>query len=644
MRPAWLVQWLQPLLRGYRETRVFGRIVLRFRPYLRPQLPRLAMAMAGTIGFAIVTLLEPWPLQILFDSVLLKRKLRVHVPGVNLAFLSHADPHRLLLGVVIAVLVLAALRGQFYYMQSVLAATSGQEVVMSVRRELFAQLQRLSLAFHRRARAGDLLMRITGDILLLREMVVNAIVTVMSHTLVVVGMILVMARMEPTLTLVAVALAPLLFVVMLSFRVRLVEAAHKQRKREGVLASTAHEILQGIQSVQANTAESHENQRFKELNRRSLRASLNSARLEAQLNRMVLVTIAAGLSAVLWLGTTRVLAGTLSPGDLLVFLAYVQALYKPLRTLSKMTERMAKATACGTRVLEVLESVPEIRDEPNARVLQRVEGRIEIRGVSMGYGDGPPVLDGVSLDIAPHEKVALVGPTGVGKSTLLALIPRFYDPLEGEVLLDGAPVRSLKLRFLRRQISFLTQDTTILGDPVRDNIAYGALDRQGPPPTSDEIELAARAARAHEFILRLPAGYDTVVGERGATLSGGQRQRIAIARALLRQAPVLLLDEPMTGLDPISERDVLEAIENLTVGRTTIMVAHHMSTVLRADRIVFLRHGRIVEQGTHESLLARGGPYAEFFFTQWSRLDSANAAADDGAEPGARAAVRERRG
>ncbi len=330
----------------------------------------------------------------------------------------------------------------------------------------------------------------------------------------------------------------------------------------------------------------------------------------------------------------------MSPGQLLVFLAYVQGFYKPLRTLSKMTERMAKATACGTRVLEVLESTPEIRDNPGAVALERVEGRITLRNVTMAYGDSPPVLRNVTLDIAPREKVALVGPTGVGKSTLLALVPRLYDPTEGEILLDGIPIRSIQLQSLRRHISLLAQDTVILGDSVRDNIGYGALGREGPAAGAEEIELAARAAHAHEFILRLPHGYETVVGERGATLSGGQRQRIAIARALLRQAPVLLLDEPMTGLDPISERDVLDAIETLAVGRTTLVVAHHMSTVLHADRIVFLRHGRIEEQGTHQGLLARGGPYAEFFFIQWSRL-GAGVSEDQG---GTRESMAERAG
>ncbi len=614
---------LAPLRRSYGQALRFARIMLRFRHYLRPQLPRLGLALVGALGFTVVTLLEPWPLQILFDVVLLHRKIHIRVPGLRLEFLTRIEPQALLVITVISVLVLAVLRGQFYYMQNVFAATSGQDVVMSIRRELFGHLQRLSLSFHRRAKAGDMIMRLTGDILLLREIVVTVLVNLLSHTLVVVGMLVVMARMEPTLTLVAVALVPLLFLILSVFRVRLVEAASRARKREGVLASSAHEVLQGIHLVQASTAERHENRRFKEMNKRSLRASVNSARLEAQLNRAVLIAIAAGVSSVLWLGTRRVMEGTLSPGQLLVFLAYVQGFYRPLRTLSKMTERMAKATACGQRVLEVLDEVPQIQDAPAAVALDHAEGRITFRSVWFGYSPETPVLRGIDLDISPREKVALVGATGAGKSTLLTLVPRFYDPQEGEILFDGVAVQSLQLKSLRRHISFLSQETVILGCSVLENIAYGAMGRDGLPPAQEEIELAARAARAHEFILELPQGYETVLSERGTSLSGGQRQRLAIARALLRQAPVLLLDEPMTGLDPIAERDVLEAIQALAVGRTTMVVAHHLNTVLDADRIVFLRDGRIIEQGTHAALLARGGAYAAFFFTQWKSFGRA---------------------
>jgi ATP-binding cassette subfamily B protein len=602
---------------GGGTARLFSRL-WRFRRYLRPQARRLLLAMLAAAGYTAAALLEPWPLQILFDGVLLGRP--VGFLGWDLAPLARERPLALLGGTVVAVVALAFARGHLYYLQSVLAATSGQDVVAAVRRALFAHLQTLSLSFHRRARSGDLLMRLTGDIAVLREMVAAALVGLLAQGLVVVGMVVVMARLDPGLTLAAMVLIPVLFVILSVFRLRLQRAARRQRKREGSLASTAHDVLQGIHLVQASTAERHENERFKEMNRRSLRAGIKSTRLEAALHRAVAVATAGGLGVVLWLGVQRVLEGRLSPGELLVFLAYVQGFHRPMRQLSKMTQRMAKASACADRVIEVLDEVPEVREAPDAVSLGHLEGRIRLRGVDFGYGDGPTVLHDIHLDVAPREKVALVGPTGAGKSTLLALLPRFYDPRRGEVLLDDLPVARVRLRSLRRRISYLSQEPVIFGASIAENIAYGALGRRGPPATGEEIELAARAARAHEFVLALPRGYDTVVGERGATLSGGQRQRIAIARALLRQAPVLVLDEPMTGLDPVAEREVLEALATLAAGRTTLMVAHHLGTVLDADRIVFLAGGRIVEQGTHEALLARGGPYAEFFLTQWKGL------------------------
>ncbi|MGD8396936.1 MAG: ABC transporter ATP-binding protein [Candidatus Eiseniibacteriota bacterium] len=615
-----LMPILEPLTATWRDAARFVFLLRRFRTYLRPQLGPLGIAIAASLGYMLATLAEPWPLQVVFDGVLLGRP--VELLGFDLTRLAGERATLVLAAAAAAVLLLAALRGQLYYTQNVRSALAGQDVVMAVRRELFHHLQTLSLSFHHRAQSGDLLMRLTGDIVMLREMMIAALVTLLSEGLVVIGILIIMATLNVRLTLVACLVVPVLFIVLSVFRLRLTAAAGQQRKREGRLASRAHQILGAIQVVQAFTAEKHEDEQFKEMNKRSLRSGVKLKRLEAQLNRSVQLSIAAGICLILWLGSQDVLAGHLSPGELLVFLAYVRGLYRPLRQMSKLTQRMAKASACADRVLEVLDREPDVEDPADPVVLRRTRGRITFRGVDFAYRGGRPVLTDIDLDIAPHTMVALVGPTGAGKTTLLSLIPRFHDPIRGEVQIDGVPLRSIRLKSLRRQISFLPQDATVMGISIAENIAYGAIGRRGPPADREEIERAARAAHAHRFILRQPRGYDTIVGERGVTLSGGQRQRIAIARALLRDAPVLLLDEPVTGLDPLAGQAVLEALDALTRERTTVVIAHHLTTILRADRIVFLERGRIVETGTHAELLARGGAYAAFFESEWGTLSS----------------------
>ncbi len=607
-----------PLARSLRDTGRFLALLKHLRPYLRPQLGSLTIAVLASLGYAIVTLLEPWPLQLVFDGILLQRP--VAMLGTDLTPLATSRPLVMLAGAALAVLLLAVLRGQFYYTQNVRAALAGLDVVMAIRRELFHHLQVLSLGFHQQARSGDLLMRLTGDIVMLREMVVAALVGLLTQGLVLLGILAIMAHLNLRLTLVAVLIVPVLFVLLSVFRLRLRDAADQQRRREGKLAATAHEVLASVHLVQAYTAERHEDERFKEMNRRSASSGARMARIEAQFNRAVEIALAAGICATLWLGAEAVLSQRLTPGELLVFLAYMRSLYRPLRQASKMTQRMAKAAACGDRVLEVLDQIPTVQDPPEGLSLRDVRGLIELRGVTFAYGALDPVLHDVSLEVAPGEMVALVGPTGAGKSTLLALIPRFYDPQQGEILIDGTPIRRVRLKSLRRQISVLPQETVVFGVSVRENIAYGAVGRKHRPVDPAAIERAARAAQAHAFILDLPEGYDTIISERGTSLSGGQRQRIAIARAMIRKAPILLLDEPTTGLDPVAAGEVLTALERLTRSRTTLVVAHHLATVLRADRIVFLEAGRVVELGTHEELLERGGRYAEFVRTEWGEL------------------------
>ncbi len=616
---AWVLRAsLAPLTSTWREAARFFGVLRRFRVYLRAQRTPLILAVLASLGYTLATLLEPWTLQVIFDGVLLDRT--VILLGIDLRALAGNSSSVLLISAAVAVLLLAAARGQLYYNQNVLTATSGIDVVMAIRRQLFEHLQGLSLNFHHRSRTGDLLMRMTGDIVMLREMVVAALVTLFTQGLVLVGILSIMLSLNARLTLVAVAVGPALFLILSIFRLRLNEAARRQRKQEGRLAATAHEALESVQLAQAYTAERHEAERFKQLNRRSLRSGVRVTRIEAKLNRAIQIALAAGICLFLWLGSQDVLEGRLSPGQLLVFLAYLRGLYRPLRQISKLVQRMAKASACGDRVLEVLDEVPAIKDPPHPHVLRRVRGEITLRNVTFAYRAGAPILRNIDLQVSRREMVALVGPTGVGKTSILALIPRFYDPQEGEVLIDGQGVDTVRLRSLRRQISLLPQNAMVTGVSIRENIAYGALGRKGGPPSDDEIIAAARNARAHEFVEELPDGYRTVVGERGSTLSGGQRQRIAIARALLRRAPILLLDEPTTGLDPIASQAVLDALRELTRKRTTLVVAHHLSTVLQADRIVFLDGGRIVEQGTHEELLKRGDHYAAFHAAVWGSL------------------------
>ena len=610
---------LGPLLTTTRDAARFIAILRRFRKHLRPQVKPMLLAVLGSLGFTLVTLLEPWPLQVIFDGVLLGDEVKFF--GVNLMGLVGNNALTLLAAASIAVLVLAILRGQLYYVQNVLAAVAGLDVVMAIRRELFHHLQMLSMKFHHRARSGDLLMRLTGDIVMLREMVVAALITLLTQGLVILGILIIMAHLNVRLTLVAALVAPALFIILASFRLRLVAAAGKQRRAEGRLASAAHEVLASMQLVQAYTAERFEDDRFKKMNRRSLRSGARVTRIEAQLNRAVQIALAAGICGILWMGTQDVLAGRLSPGELLVFLAYLRGLFRPLRQASKLTQRMAKAAACGDRVVEVLDQIPEIRDPDNPIRLREVQGRISFRDVTFAYTNHQPALRNFSLEVAPGEMVALVGPTGAGKTTVLALIARFFDPQSGEILLDGVPVRAVRLKSLRRQISLLLQETVIMGATIRENIAYGAIGRKPANKVkSGAIARAARKAHAQEFITALPDGYETKVGERGATLSGGQRQRIAIARAILRKAPVLLLDEPTTGLDPVSGDAVLKALEALTKNRTTLVVAHNLATILRANRIVFLKDGRSISQGTHAELLAGCPDYAAFFHTEWGAL------------------------
>jgi ATP-binding cassette, subfamily B, bacterial len=560
--------------------------------------------MAGDILFR---LLEPWPLKFVVDRVLLPDA----QSATGIAFADRLDPLVLLAASAAAVVLLSGGRALTSYLSTVALALAGNRVLTEVRADLYRHLQRLSLSFHTGARSGDLITRLIGDIGRLQEVAVTAALPLVVNTVTLVGMVAVMGWINWQLTLIALCAFPLYAATLLRLTGRIRTAARKQRRVEGALAALAAESLSAIAVVQSYSLEPTLERAFVSRNRASLKDGVKASRLAAALERRtdLLVGLATGL--VLLFGARMVLAGRMTPGDLIVFLSYLKNAFKPMRDVSKYTGRLSKAAASGERVVDILDRTPEVRDRPGSSPAPPLEGAVRFAGVTFGYTAGRPVLEGVDLDVAAGQVVALVGPSGAGKSSIASLLLRLYEPQAGLILLDGTEIRRFTLESVRRQIAVVLQDSVLFAATIGENIAYG-----DPQASREDVEAAARLANAHGFITALPHGYDTVVGERGATLSGGQRQRIAIARAAIRRAPILILDEPATGLDRRSEEEVLGALRAVSAGRTTFLIAHDLRTVTDADLIAYVEGGRVLECGAHELLLARGGRYAALYERQ----------------------------
>jgi ABC-type multidrug transport system fused ATPase/permease subunit len=591
-------------------------LVRLFRPYLKENRSLMVLAGACGLGATLMRLLRPWPLKLIFDGVLVPAESMREHP--LLSHLFQVPASFVIGGACFALLVISLLWGLFSSRQSYLTAKAGQQVVYSLRRRVYAHLQRLSLGFHQRRRRGDLVMRLTGDLNVLRDLLVDSILLGLSEGLLLLSMVAVMLVMNWKLTLIALIILPLMGLTSLSFSIRIRDAARRQRKNEGRIAAMLNEMLSNIHLTQAFGRERYQERHFREGNRKSLKAGLRTTRLEAAMSRTVELLLAVGTASVLWYGAQQVRTGVLTPGDLLVFISYLGSSYRPLRKLARISARMSKAVVCAERVTEVLESSPKVKDLFDARRIKRLEGRIEFRRVAFKYSAGRRALRQISFSVEPGEFVGIVGPTGSGKSTLLALLLRLYDPRRGKILLDGRNLRRYRLQSLRDHISVVLQEPILFGATIRENLAFAR-----PEAADKEIQRGARRANAHDFIRNLPDGYDTPMAEAGANLSLGQRQRLSIARAFLRDAPILLLDEPVNGLDATTEREVTRGLRRLRRGRTTLMVAHKLSTVRDADRILVVKRGRVLEQGSHDELMTRNGWYARSFRLQQPRAHTA---------------------
>lgn len=582
--------------------------------FLRPHWKALTLALLAVAGEAATDLLEPWPLKIVLDYLLQSKR----PPGWMSAMVGWIGQDKLavLNFAVLAVAVIAVVGALSSYLEKYLTTSVGQWVMHDLRRTLYHHIHRLSLAEHDEKRTGDLISRVTSDIEAIQAFITTALLGILTSVLTLLGIIGVMFYLNWRFTLISLSIAPVLFLVVYFFTRRIKKASRDVRKKESELVSIVEEVFSSIRVVKAFAREDYEERRFERQSLENVEMALLARSIKMKLSPIVEIIVATGTCLVLGYGARLVLAGQLTAGALVVFLLYLGKMYKPMRDLSKMTDTVSKAAVGFERIREVLETESGMRDLPRARRAARFKGKIEFDKVSFGYNQDQLILKDMSFEIEPGQVAAFVGPTGGGKTTIISLVARFYDPLSGEVKIDGTNIRNYTMKSLRQQISFVLQETLLFHAPIWQNIAYGR-----PEANRAEIVHAAKLANAHEFIEEMPEGYDTMVGERGVTLSGGQRQRIAIARAVIRNTPILVLDEPTSGLDAASEQAVFEALDRLMKGKTSIVIAHHLATIRRAKIIFVVKDNTLVERGTHDELLAAGGLYSELYDIQFRKED-----------------------
>jgi ATP-binding cassette, subfamily B, bacterial len=556
------------------------------------------------LGFTLTELISPWPLKIIFDHILLDKSLPASLSWVG-DLLARGKTFAVVV-LSICIILIACFRSVFAYFHSFLTSRIGYEMVYRLRRELFAHLQQLSLSFHARARTGELLTKVVSDTSALKDVFAESALNFASHLLTVIGMFVIMFALNWHLGLVVLATFPLLCYTLFFVYGRIKISARRHREREGNVATRALEVFSTLHLVRAFARERHEQERFEQESSHTLEEGIRTARLEAAATRATEIVSATSICAVVLFGALQVIAGRMLPGEVLIFTAYLTSMYKPLRTLARISSQFSKAAASGERIADIFRTESEIYDDRQGLPAGSLRGEIVFRNVSFDYGDGNSVLHNISFSIAPGQRAAFVGSSGAGKSTIANLLLRFYEPRSGEILIDGVELRNYERESIRRQIGVVLQESVLFGATIAENIAYGK-----PDATDKEIEAAAKDASAHEFIIGLPDGYNTIIGERGCTLSGGQRQRICLARAIIKRPSLLILDEPTSAIDAESSALIGQAISRLQQGKTLLVISHQFAGLEKFDQIFVLKNGELIESGTHTQLLEIRGYYYE---------------------------------
>ena len=567
---------------------------IRLMKYIRPYTKQLAAAVACIVLAAGANLYMPWIIKDMIDKVLMER---------DMAMLN------LIAG---GIIVVFFFRGVFYYGQSYLVSFVGQRVVIDIREALFEKFQRMPLAYFDRHQTGEIMSYVTNDVQALQNALVDKLIEFVTEASILIGSIVLMFYLDWKLTLITLITVPLVGQAMKIFGRKLKKSGTVIQERLADINSLLQESIAAVRVVKSFVRERYEIERFRRQNELNFQAEMKNVQLSSLLTPTVEFLAAITVTIILWIGGYEVVQGEITAGSLVAFLTYAVNLANPVKRIGRIYGAVQRAMAAADRVFDVIDMEETIHDREGAVPLPEIEGRVAVKDVSFSYKEGAPALSHVSLEASPGQLVAFVGPSGAGKSTIANLIPRFYEVNEGVIEIDGHDVRDVTLDSLREQIGIVPQETMLFSSSVRENIRYGRLDA-----TDEEIEEAARAANAEEFILQLPEGYETKIGERGLNLSGGQRQRIAIARAILKNPRILILDEATSALDTESEKIVQAALDKLMVGRTSFAIAHRLSTIFNADCIYVIDGGHIVEQGTHEELLAAGGLYSTLYNIQF---------------------------